>query len=297
MSTDEFKVGKRSYLHVIDQHDMTLDESHIGDVRFPQTHYLICRSKLYRYDVSTQQISRIKYNPATDRWLGIELEQDESRYRSNPVIVPLPAEWIRRNFTEPEIAFFKQKANEDYNSFIECPVQDKIIINPKMDISRNPYLVHTQNERGVCAFASFASVLCFYGMKKYGSLIMNLANAIDITKSDYNCILQLILRMINFSKDFKQFRKQYEIKRIDNSHDLLLYANPADHDMKLVVLKQSDNHISHAVTITKNFIFDCNASNALPLTRDGLNTCCGETACFESIKMGYWFQKKDKQIR
>ena len=58
-------------------------------------------------------------------------------------------------------------------------------------------------------------------------------------------------------------------------------------DLKLVVLKQSDNCVSHAVTTTQRYIFDCNAANALPLSREGLDTCCGESASFVSIKMGY----------
>ena len=38
-----------------------------------------------------------------------------------------------------------------------------------------------------------------------------------------------------------------------------------------VCLHQNDNHTSHAVAAVKNFIFDCDATNALLLTKEGLD--------------------------
>jgi len=57
----------------------------------------------------------------------------------------------------------------------------------------------------------------------------------------------------------------------------------------LVVLQQTDNHMSHAIVVSFNYIFDCNTSNALPFTLEGINCCCGKTANFKSFHSGYLF--------
>ena len=54
-------------------------------------------------------------------------------------------------------------------------------------------------------------------------------------------------------------------------------------DLKLVFLiclHQDDNHTSHAVAAVDNFIFDCNATNALLLTKEGLDCVVGKRLHF-----------------
>jgi len=58
-------------------------------------------------------------------------------------------------------------------------------------------------------------------------------------------------------------------------------------DIYLIVLHQSDNHQSHAVCISNGFIFDCNATNALPFTKEGLDCCCGKDAYFVGVSQCY----------
>ena len=57
----------------------------------------------------------------------------------------------------------------------------------------------------------------------------------------------------------------------------------------LIQIHSSDNHQSHAVCITKDYIFYCNAANALPMSLEGLNCSCGENAEFQGIVVGYHF--------
>ena len=62
----------------------------------------------------------------------------------------------------------------------------------------------------------------------------------------------------------------------------------------LILIRSSDNHQSHAVCITKDYIFDCNASNELPMSLEGLNCSCGENAEFQGIDVGYHFLLRPK---
>ena len=60
----------------------------------------------------------------------------------------------------------------------------------------------------------------------------------------------------------------------------------------LIVLRSSDNQMSHVVCCSKKFIFDCNLEKCLPFTKEGLDCCCGEIHHFVGIAYGYYFQKR-----
>jgi len=105
---------------------------------------------------------------------------------------------------------------------------------------------------------------------------------------DFHKILQCIVAFIQSSKQFKGLRKVYRIKRLKRGHDILC-DGPKENEMMVVILHQSDNHQSHAVALCNNYIFNCNAPNALPLSKEGLDCCCGETANFDYVFDAYHF--------
>ena len=58
----------------------------------------------------------------------------------------------------------------------------------------------------------------------------------------------------------------------------------------------SDNTETHAVSVVNEFVFDSNCQNALPLTNDGLDCCCGVDASFVGVSQGYhWVRIKNKE--
>ena len=297
----EIRMGGREGMNLVavDKADTKFFPEDVGKIHKPQIIHFYVKSEKFHWNFNTNQISRIKYNPIKDEWLGVEARdpkdaKTKESKRSGVIVVKLTQQWVAENFSENQIAYFKSKAEADKNKFLEVPVAAKIEIYPTMDISKNPYLTYTQNEHGICAFASFASVLYLTkGFKKEAELVMKWSKDIDKTKLDYSRnILEMIVELIHRYKEFTYFRRKYTIKKIDKSHDILNPTHSSEHDIKLVVLVQSDCHMSHAVTIAKNYIFDCNAKNALPLSVEGLDTCCGRGATFVSIKKGYWFQRK-----
>jgi hypothetical protein len=116
-------------------------------------------------------------------------------------------------------------------------------------------------------------------------------------KENFHRILSQIVKFVLGDKVFQtSFNKQFQPQKLKKGH--LLY-NMSSSDLKsifLVCLHQDDNHTSHAVAAVDNFIFDCNATNALPLTKEGLDCCCGEKASFQYVSGGYKFVSRNKII-
>ena len=102
-----------------------------------------------------------------------------------------------------------------------------------------------------------------------------------------NRILQFLAE--EFGK-LKSFRKKYMMQKIGRDHNILDISTMGPKDFKLVVLHQSDGSESHAIATTIKYIFDSNCTNAMPLSTEALNCCCGATADFVGIKLGYYFQ-------
>ena len=91
---------------------------------------------------------------------------------------------------------------------------------------------------------------------------------------------------------YRNIRKIYNISKLDKQHNILVSKILNKTDFKLIQIHSSDNHQSHAVCVTQDYIFDCNASNALPMSLEGLNCSCGENAEFQGIVYGYHFVKR-----
>lgn len=61
-------------------------------------------------------------------------------------------------------------------------------------------------------------------------------------------------------------------------------------EFKLIIIISDDNQISHAVCIDNKYIFDSNSPKCLPMTKEGINCCCGKNNYFVGIKYRYYFQ-------
>ena len=89
-------------------------------------------------------------------------------------------------------------------------------------------------------------------------------------------------------------RKKYNIIKLSNTYSILDTTIIKTFEFILIQIHSSDNHQSHAVCITKDYIFDCNAANTLPMLLDGLYCLCGENAEFQGIVVGYHFLLRPK---
>jgi len=269
-----------------DRHDREYNSDHVGNITKPQFYYVFVRDRNYQIPMVTKQIAKLKYNPISKKWLGYEKEGDDF------CIVELHESWIVDNFSEDQIKYFREIAEDEYKHFCNLPVEDIIEVHPTMDISSNPIIRYKNDDNGICAFAAFASALHYLGYYDQALEIMTLSQkANEDCKIKFNS-LQSIIQLIDSKKTFKTFRKKYQNKKIKNCLEL----KDEDHhelDIWLVVLEQTDNHCSHAVAMTGEYIFDCNTSNALPRTIEGISCCCGTTADYRKIARGYkWLTKR-----
>ena len=104
------------------------------------------------------QISRIKYDSKTNtfKWIEQEASIDDPKH-FNPKYINLKLNWIKDNFTQNQIAFFKQEAEHGNSWFLSIPFGDRIEIKPMMDLSSNTSILYQNNESEICAFASIIS--------------------------------------------------------------------------------------------------------------------------------------------
>ena len=103
--------------------------------------------------------------------------------------------------------------------------------------------------------------------------------------------LHFIINELQSKSMYRKIRKIYNISKLDKQHNILVSKILNKTDFKWIQIHSSDNHQSHAVCVTHDYIFDCNASNALPMSIKGLNYSCGENAEFQGILYGYHFVK------
>ena len=248
------------------------------------------RSSYIHVNLASNHIVRIKYNPVKKKWFGMESSVQPGKGK----VVPLQESWVRENFTSNVRKHIMAVGERGKESFLETPLGDVIEVVPTMDIAMNPIIKYPNNEHAVCAFASYACVL------NHLELLEECEEVLALMKRYQNGELQEIMnRILQFLADrwiktrkFGKCRKKYTMRAIRRDHNILDVTTMGSKDFKLVVLRQSDGSESHAIATTKEFIFDSNCTNALPLSAESLGCCCGATADYVGIAYGYYFQLK-----
>jgi hypothetical protein len=207
----------------------------------------------------------------------------------------LEVSWVNENLTKQQRKYLIDIAIDEDKHFARLPVQDIIEVVPTMDISGNPLIKYQNNESGICAYAALASALYCYQFTEAADHVMKLPGKIseEFAYMQFDAIRN-ILKDIDEQSVYKFFRKIFQTKKLKTKISFQDMASQLQHPdaFALVVLEQSDNHISHAVVISNHYIYDCNTTHALPFSIEGVNCCCGESAHFKSFDSGYIFVPK-----
>lgn len=281
-----------------DENDSTCKgRQRIGNILYPQEIYfnmfLENPNKKYTFNRTTTQVSKLRYDVHKNIFYGIE-KTNEKNNRAEKV-VPLPIEWVEHQWKNQQMALqnIKKKAEEGMKHFIEVPVADAIVITPTMDINMNPVIKYPQGEEPTCVFSSFASALFYLDYPDEAEAIHDFGKQfLSNPDSRFDRIMNSLIQHVINDAAFAHFRRKYSpIQKVSCTYDILMDSTKHPTYIKLVVLKQSDNHQSHAITVVDSFIFDSNATNTLPLSLEGLNVCCGD-ADFVSIVHGYVLECK-----
>ena len=211
----------------------------------------------------------------------------------------LDTTWVNSNFDANILDVFKKHSVSCRHKFLRLPLGDAIDVKPTMNIDSNPIVKYQQEPVPVCAYAAIASCLFHFEYFNEAKSIMSFCyQTRDGPKTLFNSTrtMQYIMAEIYKNPIYKKLRSKYVIEKIGSDHDLfLMQSNMNNQDFKFIVLHSSDNHQSHSVCVTNQYIFDCNSKRALPMTLEGINCSCGENADFVKIQSGYNFYIRKTQ--
>ena len=266
----------------------------IGSIAHPQVFYIDMKKNsniLFQYNYTTVQVTKIRWDIYKEKFYGIEETDGENRAVK---IVPLPVDWVEQTYKNRPGAIeqIKEKAEDGKNQFIRVPVGDAFDLKPTMDIASNPAIRFPQGDQPTCAYSSLASALFYLSYTDEADAVIYYGKEYLSKESGlYDNILSSLIEFIKREPTFRLFRKRYRlIRSIDDKYDILEESKKTPEDIKLFVLRQSDHCQSHAITVVRNYIFDSNGTNCLPLSTNGLNVCCGDET-FVSVASGYLFEK------
>jgi hypothetical protein len=223
------------------------------------------------------------------KWEGIQLENNDQHQ-----IVTLSEKWVKRNFKQYWQSFLEISEN-GMQKFLDVPLGDIIEVEPTMDISNNPKLKYLQSNKDICVFASLASFLHYKGYVDEAKDVFNMKEKYSsIFKTKPSKILQSVIQILQNDKAFIRIRQIYQFVKLDEQHDIFA-EKIHESEFKIIIIRSDDNHMSHVVCINNEYIFDSNSQHCLPMTKTGIDCCCGKKYNFIGIKMGYYFQFRINQ--
>jgi hypothetical protein len=203
--------------------------------------------------------------------------------------VELSEDWVEKNF-QPDYVQYLQSHLSDKPEFLLVPIGSSRTVATCQEVDNNPIVQYQQVGENLCAFASLSSCLHFIGFQEE-------ASRLNIQWQDYysqaslkesHWIMELIIDQIQVDPNFYHLRSKYTWVKLKQNHNILEMEGLNDGDIRWVSLWSEDGGSNHAVGVVGNYIFDCNCTNALPLTQQSLDECCVNSA-FVSIRQGYHF--------
>lgn len=240
------------------------------------------------------QIGGIRYCKNMKQFFGIEDDPITKKTKH----VELSDSWVMENFDTKIITKIKShSANQIHQGklYYKVPIGCARDVNINNKWSHNPRIKYRQHDEGTCSFKSLSSAMSHLALGVEAALIDNFCNEFfNTTKFEehFHRLLQEIITYIRKTDAFKKFRREYNIRKIIASHDLIK-TKCNKNDIRLVILHADDFSINHAVSVADGFIFDSNCYNAMNLSHEALCEACNGNK-FVSIYNGYLFEKKQK---
>jgi hypothetical protein len=212
-------------------------------------------------------------------------------------ITDLTDEWVNENFDEKMLQDLKDLADAEVTKFVSLPPGDYYDVKPTMDISKNPQLAYLNNENDICVYASLASALIYWKFNEDAKVIMRFSELTKWARHDKTVPFKTLLSNINNSSELKQFRKTYQVRRVETPTSTLCIDPNGKEDIYVMVIHATDNTRTHAIAMTGNYIFDSNCERALPRTKEGIDCSCGENASFVKFIDGYVWKRTNAFAR
>jgi hypothetical protein len=264
-------------------------EEYCGHLSNRQYYYFDLRKLETEYfiNVSTRQISGLLWNTEDKIFVGLEKFKESGVQRFNQV--RLDADWVSANFEEDFLRLVKSKAEKEQHRFVKLPVGKGRPQQKSQSILKNPRIAYPQFGMDTCIFASICSALYYLKFEdvayQIDTLKMNLLK--ESSPVLYGNLIKTITQFIK-SESPDYFRKCLEIQKIEycDSFDLLDHATRKPNILYHVVIESEDGAGNHSICVVHKWIFDGNYTNALPLSKQNLDNCCGDSI-YVGISTGY----------
>jgi hypothetical protein len=267
-------------------------KTQLGQMMTSYYFYLDVKALKVSINMTSGQISRICYDDDAKRFLGIQHNPKTNASKK----VELTEEWVTTNFDKDYVEYVRSHSTSK-TEYLLVPIGSARTAASQQDIQNNPVIVYQQIGENACAFASLSSSLYYIGYKEEAARLhlqrQCYYNQASLKES--HRIMEFIIDIIQEDPFFYSFRAKYSWVKLNRYHNILEQNSVTECDVRWVSLWSEDGGSNHAVSIVGNFIFDGNCTNALPLTRQSLDECCGESS-FISIRQGYHFKCKSNII-
>ncbi len=241
----------------------------------------------YFVNVNTRQISGIYYDAVTKLFTGLEKFREKGRHKFKKV--ELDTRWVHTNINKAVIDAAIKKSKSDDKQFVKLPIGLGKPIQTSKEIKKNPIIAYPQYGEDTCVFSSLSSALYFlqYEDTAYKIDVFKKKLLTDMFDESFENLMGRITQHIHEDEYYKMFRSKCQVRKIINcpSFDLIKESKARENVLFHVVVISKDGGENHAICVVKNWIFDGNYTNALPLSQESLNKSCDSV--FEGIACGY----------
>ena len=264
----------------------------IGQLHEVYPFYFYVEDKNLHITLTVQQISKIGYDDNDDKYYGI-YHNKKTNVSQRVEIFP---DWISANFGEEYIEYL-DKHPLSQTEFLALPIGSARTVSTKQNIVDNPVIKYQQAGESVCVFTSLSSVLHHLGYYSEAAVIDDYrSNHFKTIMKEYpHRIMECVIDFIQRDHRFYHFKAKYMWRKINSNHDLVQAADFSTGDFRWVSLWSEDGAMNHAVAVCEKWIFDGNCTNALILSKESLDECCGDSA-FVSIRKGFLFTLKQDEF-
>jgi hypothetical protein len=256
-----------------------IDLGNEGDTIGKYSGQQVCKLKYYP-GTTVKKKGKTSINFKTGCWKGVV--KDPLKKKAS--IVNLENDWVNKNIPKNMHKMLQSmaKGNEqDKRGFVMIPPGKNRTQNTTLLMNEEPILKYYQPPGHYfreCLGLSAASALVFNGYENYAEKMAHLSSNIlkpqeyGIRKEDIFCFLHGVL--MHKSLCTREERRELCISKVRKPSKWDPLNNTDKYMVAVLTLVSSDGSMDHAISISKNIIFDANFKQGLQLSKENLDRCC-----------------------
>jgi len=267
-----------------EKHYKNNDKYSYGDIIPVDTIQQIdCSKKYCTYNLQSYQICGIMWSDKEDCYKGMYMYEFEDIQKSNNGkyrTIQLDENWVKEQYGNiPGLLELIKEKSGNKRPFVSVPPGRSSKRKKKNEpVAENLEVKYRQEENNTCLCDALASALHFIGITGLAETVHEYGRTHLATPNFYD-----ELDSVLFSNPI--FRRTFNSKRLGiNQYDI-------ENDRKkkgifLITLCGDDGSQDHVISIVDEKIFDPNSFFAMDLTKQNLDSCCGEGNTCIGIREG-----------